>query len=104
MKQANVLYDRRWLANNLTDVREKLGATQPIREEVDRLREVICQSLELKEVLWDCGWNIAHFRGCLQSFLALIKHHHSQMETLKGTIIIIVTLCLHFFLGKVEKL
>uniref|UniRef100_A0A1B6DS34 DUF4460 domain-containing protein n=2 Tax=Clastoptera arizonana TaxID=38151 RepID=A0A1B6DS34_9HEMI len=75
---------KRWLASNASDVREKLGATQCIREEVDRLREEICLTLEMKEILFDCGWNIAHFRGCLLSFIALIKHHHSQMKTLKG--------------------
>ncbi|KAL1124255.1 hypothetical protein AAG570_002025 [Ranatra chinensis] len=73
-----------WLARNFAGAREKLKACEPVREEVARLREELRRGLGLHKVLWDCGWNITHFRGCLQSFGALASHHSEVMDVLKG--------------------
>ena len=32
------------------------------------LQAELCRRLELRDLLWDCGWGDRHFRGCLQSF------------------------------------
>ena len=37
----------------------------------------------LKNIIWDCGWNITHYRGCLLAFQALAEQHEEQMEVLK---------------------
>lgn len=75
---------REWLQLNIASVREKLSEVQPVRDEVVKLQETLCQSLGLKSVMWDCGWNIRHFRGCLISFQALAQQHASQMAVLNG--------------------
>lgn len=75
---------KEWLQMNIADIREKLAAMQPVRDEVVKLQETLCSSLGLQSVLWDCGWNISHFRGCLISFQALAQQHSPQMAVLKG--------------------
>ncbi|XP_075212222.1 T-cell activation inhibitor, mitochondrial-like isoform X2 [Lycorma delicatula] len=75
---------RGWLESNVSSAREKTKACAPILEEIKRLQEGLCQSLGLKAVVWDCGWNVAHFRGSLQSFQALAEHHADLMHHLKG--------------------
>jgi len=72
-----------WLTRNVSSANDKLKACEPTREEVKRLQASLCDSLSLKEVVWDCGWNITHFRGCLQAFEALALHHKEEMSTLK---------------------
>lgn len=62
----------------------KLEACRPVREEVKKLEKILCQDLGLKDITWDCGWNIAHYRGCLLAFQALARHHPEQMDVLKN--------------------
>lgn len=64
--------------------KKKLNECWPIREEIQRLREDICKSVGVKDVIWDCGWGTRHFRGCLQSFQAMTAHHPECKEVLKG--------------------
>lgn len=66
----------------------KLEACRPVREEVQKLEKILCEALELKNIIWDCGWNIAHYRGCLLAFQALARHHPEQMEVLKNRILV----------------
>ncbi|XP_067007354.2 T-cell activation inhibitor, mitochondrial [Anabrus simplex] len=73
-----------WLKKNSGDAREKLAACQPVREEIIRLQSALEESLGLQNIVWDCGWNVTHFRGCLQSFQALVRHHPELMHVLHG--------------------
>lgn len=73
-----------WLERNIKDAADKQAACYPLQEEVKRLQMELAQNLGLKEIIWDCGWNITHFRGCLQSFQALTRDHPEQMQVLKG--------------------
>lgn len=59
-------------------------ACEPIRNEIGRLKIELCENLKLKKIKWECGWNISHFRGSLESFQALLKHHPEVTESLKG--------------------
>ncbi|XP_023290193.1 T-cell activation inhibitor, mitochondrial isoform X2 [Orussus abietinus] len=72
-----------YLDKHVTEAHIKLEACRPIREEVRKLEEELRSSLRLKNIIWDCGWNITHYRGCLLAFQALAKHHPQQMEVLK---------------------
>lgn len=76
---------RPWLEKNVEDAAKKQAACYPLQEEVKRLQMELAQNLGLKEIIWDCGWNVTHFRGCLQSFQALARDHPEQMKVLKGT-------------------
>ncbi|XP_054284196.1 T-cell activation inhibitor, mitochondrial-like [Macrosteles quadrilineatus] len=73
-----------WLDENEAEAREKLASVGPVREEVSKLQDQACRSLGLADVTSDCGWNIAHFRGCLMSFLSLAQQHPEHMAVLKG--------------------
>lgn len=58
-----------------------------MQDEVEKLRIELAKTLGLKDIIWDCGWNITHFRGCLQSFQALTRDHPELMGVLKGMIL-----------------
>ncbi|XP_023233406.1 T-cell activation inhibitor, mitochondrial-like isoform X1 [Centruroides sculpturatus] len=73
-----------WLSQNISKAQEKLKASQPIRDEVSKLRKELKSSLELKNLFWKCGWGISHFRGCLLSFRSLAIQHPDDMKVLKG--------------------
>jgi hypothetical protein len=79
-----LLFCRIWLKSNVTEALRKLAACQPVREEIVRLQKGLCDTLGVQSVVWDCGWNVTHFRGCLLSFQALARHHPNIMHTLKG--------------------
>ncbi|XP_014475492.1 PREDICTED: T-cell activation inhibitor, mitochondrial isoform X1 [Dinoponera quadriceps] len=73
-----------YLDKHINEVHVKLEACRPMREEVEKLQKVLCNDLGLKDIIWDCGWNIAHYRGCLLAFQALAEHHPEPMEMLKN--------------------
>lgn len=72
-----------WLEQNAESSKEKLAACEPVREEIDRLKEALCKDYGLIAIYWDCGWNITHFRGCLLAFRNLIDHHAEIIYFLK---------------------
>ncbi|KDR15586.1 T-cell activation inhibitor, mitochondrial isoform X1 [Zootermopsis nevadensis] len=73
-----------WLESNVSEALKKLAACQPVREEIVRLQNILCDTFGVESVVWDCGWNVTHFRGCLLSFQALARHHPDVMHTLQG--------------------
>ncbi|XP_063236843.1 T-cell activation inhibitor, mitochondrial [Bacillus rossius redtenbacheri] len=73
-----------WLERNAAEARGKLEASRPVREEVERLEQALVHGLGVRAVLGDCGWNAAHFRGCLISFQSLARHHPEVMHVLRG--------------------
>jgi hypothetical protein len=75
---------RAYLDKHVNEVHIKLEACRPVREEVEKLEKVLCDNLGLKDIIWDCGWNIAHYRGCLLAFRALAEHHPESMEVLRN--------------------
>ncbi|KAK1131821.1 hypothetical protein K0M31_015975 [Melipona bicolor] len=73
-----------YLDKHINEVHVKLEACRPMREEVQKLEKILCSELGLKNIIWDCGWNITHYRGCLLAFKALAEHHPEPMEVLKN--------------------
>ncbi|XP_057325345.1 T-cell activation inhibitor, mitochondrial isoform X2 [Microplitis mediator] len=73
-----------YVDKHVNEAHIKLEACRPVREEVKKLEKILCQDLGLKDITWDCGWNIAHYRGCLLAFQALARHHPEQMDVLKN--------------------
>lgn len=73
-----------WLFKNSSQARVRQEVSRPIREEAQRLRQQLLEKLQLQDIVWDCGWGITHFRGCLQSFSALSEQHKDAMSVLKG--------------------
>lgn len=77
-----------WVKRYSKDAQERSKACQPIRDEISRLQEELCKKLNLKDLVWACGWGTSHFRGCLQSFQSLVTHHPEEMEILAGKTVI----------------
>ncbi|KAF7994412.1 hypothetical protein HCN44_003884 [Aphidius gifuensis] len=77
-----------YLDKHVNTAHIKLESCRPIREEVEKLEKILLKDLGLKNVSWDCGWNVSHYRGCLLSFQALAKHHPEQMAVLKDRTLI----------------
>lgn len=71
-----------YLDKHINEVHVKLEACRPMREEVQKLEKILCTKLGLKNIIWDCGWNITHYRGCLLAFKALAEHHPEPMAVL----------------------
>lgn len=77
-----------WLHGNVAKAQSKLRACQPVREEIERLKKELKQTLNLNGIIWNCGWGITHFRGCLQSFRGLTVQHPRDMSPLRGRTIV----------------
>lgn len=75
---------RAYLDKHVNDAHIKFEACKPIRSEVKKLESKLCKDLGLKHILWDCGWNITHYRGCLLAFKALAQQHPDPMGILNG--------------------
>ncbi|GAB6021067.1 hypothetical protein CHUAL_003701 [Chamberlinius hualienensis] len=77
-----------WLEKNAPIAKTKLEATQAIRDETEKLKEKLCNQLKAKSVSWSCGWDISHFKGCLQSLAVLLQHHPEVESNLFGRSIV----------------
>ncbi|XP_054717009.1 T-cell activation inhibitor, mitochondrial-like [Uloborus diversus] len=79
---------RFFLNENVEEALRRLRKGQPLRDETERLSKELINTLKLKDVLWNCGWGITHFRGCLQSFRGLTIQHPAGMSVLTGRTIV----------------
>lgn len=77
-----------WVIRNSKEAENRSRACQPVRDEISRLQEILCQSLHLESLKWACGWGTSHFRGCLHSLQALVTHHPEEMKALEGRTLI----------------
>ena len=77
-----------WVTRYSKEAEERSRACQPVRDEISRLQEELCRILNLKDLLWICGWGTSHFRGCLHSLQTLATHHPKEMSALKGRTLI----------------
>ncbi|EEB16765.1 conserved hypothetical protein [Pediculus humanus corporis] len=77
-----------WLSKNYSTAQEQLKAHEPLRDEIKKLKYRLCNELDLKKIKWDCGWNISHFKGSLQSLLILYEHHPQELKSLSGKTLI----------------
>lgn len=74
---------RKWLRKHLVTAAVRTKAVQELREEVEKLKEDVTKQLQLREIIYDCGWNVEHFRGCLKSLEKLAELHPGAMDGLK---------------------
>lgn len=56
--------------------------------EVDRLKEDLTRRMQLKEIIYDCGWNVEHFRGCLKSLDSVNELHEDVTKCLKDRTVV----------------
>uniref|UniRef100_A0A2M4AHB0 Putative t-cell activation inhibitor mitochondrial n=1 Tax=Anopheles triannulatus TaxID=58253 RepID=A0A2M4AHB0_9DIPT len=74
---------QKWLRKHLVTAAVRTKAVQELREEVEKLKEDVTKQLQLREIIYDCGWNVEHFRGCLKSLEKLAELHPGAMDGLK---------------------
>lgn len=78
---------KKWLNKNYETALAHYELNRAVREEIERLRTLLCKQVGLSEFRWECGWNETHFRGCLLSFKALADQHPAPMQLLRGKFI-----------------
>ncbi|CAH1707429.1 unnamed protein product [Chironomus riparius] len=71
---------------DLAHIRTK--ALDDLREEVEKLRIKLENKLGLQQILYDCGWNYEHFRGCLKSLEKLYDLYGDDMTYLHNKTVI----------------
>ncbi|CAG9825367.1 unnamed protein product [Phaedon cochleariae] len=79
---------RNYLSSNYVEALEKSEKGDIFRKEITRLKTKIVEEVGVKDIQWDCGWNVSHFRGCLLSFLSLVEHHPNIKTALQGRILV----------------
>ncbi|KRT81909.1 hypothetical protein AMK59_5031 [Oryctes borbonicus] len=77
-----------WLKDNYLIAIEKSNLNRPLRKDVDKLKKIITNTVGVSKIIWDCGWNEMHFRGCLQSFIALAEQNPEPMHILKDRVLV----------------
>lgn len=93
---------------DLAQIRTK--SLDEMREEVDRLKTDLQLKLNLIGIVYKCGWNFEHFRGCLKSLEKLQLLYHDDMHNLRNKRIIFSQFTgvsldgdIHLFTGDVQN-
>lgn len=86
--QTTCIFYSIWLKENVAKAQMRVSACNPVRQEIERLSNILVKGLELNEIVWDCGWGLSHLRGCLQSFYSLAQQFPLEINILRGESII----------------
>nr|XP_053631236.1 T-cell activation inhibitor, mitochondrial-like isoform X2 [Cherax quadricarinatus] len=73
-----------WLIKNMGEAERRLAVSEPIRQDIVRLRSWLIDELNLTKLSWQRGLGTTHLRGCLQGLTALTTHHQEIKEILQG--------------------
>nr|XP_040234454.2 T-cell activation inhibitor, mitochondrial [Anopheles coluzzii] len=79
---------KKWLRKHVVTATVRTKAVQELQEEVEKLREDVTKRLGLREIIYDCGWNVEHFRGCLKSLEKLAELHPGALDGLKDRTVV----------------
>lgn len=81
-----------------------------LKEEVEKLKVDLVTKLKLVEIVYNCGWNFEHFRGCLKSLARLYDLYSDEMHNLNNKTIIFSQFTgvsldgdIHLFTGDVQN-
>lgn len=77
-----------WLQKQIVTANVRTRALQDMKDEVAKLRESMIRTLGAKDIQYDCGWNVEHFRGCLKSLERLIELHPDAVDGLKDRVLV----------------
>lgn len=93
---------------DLAQIRTK--AVDDLREEVEKLKFELENRLNLKEIIYNCGWNYEHFRGCLKSLEKLYDLYGEDMYNVQNKTVIFSQFTgvgidgqIHLFTGDVQN-
>jgi len=51
-----------WLEENAGTAKQRSKETADLQAEIDKLKKVLVEKLELQDARYECGWNIEHCR------------------------------------------
>lgn len=68
--------------SDLAHIRTK--SLDDLREEVQKLQTDLEMKLKLVKIVYNCGWNFEHFRGCLKSLEKLHDLYGDDMHNLRN--------------------
>ncbi|KAG8442891.1 hypothetical protein GDO86_011630, partial [Hymenochirus boettgeri] len=77
-----------WLKNNQMIANKKLTKSFPLREQLDCLKNELCNQLHLSDVRWQRSWGIAHRCSQLQSLGRLTRQSPESLKMAKGRTIV----------------
>ncbi|XP_053693984.1 T-cell activation inhibitor, mitochondrial [Sabethes cyaneus] len=77
-----------WLQKHMVTANVRTRALQELKDEVEKLRESVVKLLQVQDIVYDCGWNVEHFRGCLKSLERLATLHPGAMQVVKGRVVV----------------
>lgn len=93
---------------DLAQIRTK--SLDDLKEEVQKLKTELESKLKLVAILYNCGWNFEHFRGCLKSLEKLYDLYSEDMGNLRNKTIIFSQFTgvsldgdIHLFTGDVQN-
>lgn len=93
---------------DLAQIRTK--CLDDLKEEVEKLKSKLEAKLELVAIVYECGWNFEHFRGCLKSLEKLYDLYSEDMDNLRKKTIIFSQFTgvslegdIHLFTGDVQN-
>uniref|UniRef100_A0A1L8E2U1 Putative t-cell activation inhibitor mitochondrial n=1 Tax=Nyssomyia neivai TaxID=330878 RepID=A0A1L8E2U1_9DIPT len=77
-----------WLRNNFDMALQRKNNLLGLREEIKKLEEKVKERLKLKDLRYECGWNVEHYRACLRSLESLANLHPKDLSHLENRILV----------------
>jgi len=100
----------KFIKMNIDIAQIRTKSLDDLKEEVQKLKAELETKLQLKQILYNCGWNYEHFRGCLKSLEKLHHLYTNDMSQLHGKTIIFSQFTgvslegdIHLFTGDVQN-
>jgi hypothetical protein len=78
----------KWIKKNLDIAQIRTKVLNDLKDEVVEQKAELVKKLKLKDIVYDCGWDFGHFRGCLKSLETLNTHYHKDMKNLENKTVI----------------
>ncbi|XP_062912750.1 T-cell activation inhibitor, mitochondrial isoform X1 [Mobula hypostoma] len=79
---------RLWLNKNVSLALERLTASLPLRDDLQRLKTELCQQLEITDIRWRKSWGVAHRCSQLHSLNRFAQQNSAVLHNIKGCTII----------------
>uniref|UniRef100_UPI00398EB68A T-cell activation inhibitor, mitochondrial isoform X1 n=2 Tax=Pristiophorus japonicus TaxID=55135 RepID=UPI00398EB68A len=79
---------RSWLHKNGSVASEKLSASIPLRDELNRLKMEQCQQLEITDIRWQKSWGVAYRCSQLHSLARFARQNSPILHNIQGCTLI----------------
>ncbi|RWS14545.1 T-cell activation inhibitor-like protein [Dinothrombium tinctorium] len=79
----------KWLPSNIEHSREKQSASEPILEEILKLKIGMIEDLQVKSVVLLSDWSVSHLKGSLTSLKTLLAQYPKEAALLKNKVVVL---------------